>query len=338
MVIVEPLVKNISLPDLVTCNLILVEPASCREIISQVIISTTFEAGVTILLAIHSGKVKVDNILKPVKSPLNEPKISKTKLFPFKVHLVEATVSPLRLPGFPSPTINLFLPLESTRFSVFATSRSSSGSQNGSYRQEVVSQPKIVEVKSIVCYNCGEIIPADSKYCPYCSTSLYVTCPKCRHEYSSQYPACSQCGTNRNDYIEKQKELAEAERERKQRLEIIVSRIKEKQQQKEQTPEGREELRREKEVLDSYREKWSKERIEREKRMREAAEKAEKNRQERERIIEEEIQKRRQEREERVRKREKEAAEVQRETGCLYMLILAPFAVILLMCLGLLFS
>ena len=103
-----------------------------------------------------------------------------------------------------------------------ATSKSSSGSQNGSYRQEVVSQPKIVEVKSIVCYNCGEIIPADSKYCPHCSTSL-----------------------------------------------------KEKQQQKEQTPEGREELRREKDVLDSYREKWSKERIEREKRMREAAEKAE---------------------------------------------------------------
>lgn len=156
-----------------------------------------------------------------------------------------------------------------------ATSRSSSGSQNGSYRQEVVSQPKIVEVKSIVCYNCGEIIPADSKYCPHCSTSLYVTCPKCRHEYSSQYPACSKCGTNRNDYIEKQKELAEAERKRKQKLEINVSRIKEKQQQKEQTPEGREELRREKDVLDSYREKWSKERIEREKRMREAAEKAE---------------------------------------------------------------
>ncbi len=219
-----------------------------------------------------------------------------------------------------------------------ATSRSSSGSQNGSYRQEVVSQPKIVEVKSIVCYNCGEIIPADSKYCPHCSTSLYVTCPKCGHEYSSQYPACSKCGTNRNDYIEKQKELAEAERKRKQELEISVSRIKEKQLQKEQTPEGREELRREKEVLDSYRAKWSKERIEREKRMREAAEEAEKNRQERERIKEEEIQKRRQEREERVRKREKEAAEAQRETGCLYMLILAPFAVILLMCLGLLFS
>ena len=50
-----------------------------------------------------------------------------------------------------------------------ATSRSSSGSQNGSYRQEVVSQPKIVEVKSIVCYNCGEIIPR------YCSTVSYKT-------------------------------------------------------------------------------------------------------------------------------------------------------------------
>jgi valyl-tRNA synthetase len=223
-----------------------------------------------------------------------------------------------------------------------APSNSSANVESSSRRENphqiVDNEPKIVKVSSMICHACGEIIPADSKFCPHCSTSLYVTCPKCGHEYSSQYPACSKCGTNRNDYIEKQKELAEAERKRKQELEISVSRIKEKQLQKEQTPEGREELRREKEVLDSYRAKWSKERIEREKRMREAAEEAEKNRQERERIKEEEIQKRRQEREERVRKREKEAAEAQRKTGCLYMLILAPFAVILLMCLGLLFS
>lgn len=104
-----------------------------------------------------------------------------------------------------------------------ATSRSSSGSQNGSYRQEVVSQPKIVEVKSIVCYNCGEIIPADSKFCPHCSTSLYVTCPKCGHEYSSQYPACGQCGTNRKAFLEEKRRLEEwqreTERQRKQQEE-----------------------------------------------------------------------------------------------------------------------
>ena len=122
MVIFETLVKNISLPDLVTCTLIVIPLASLVETIRQFKISTTFEEGITILLATHSGKVKVDNILKPVKSPLNEPKISKTKLLPFKVHLLEATVKPVTLPGFPLPTINLFLPLESTMFSVFVAS------------------------------------------------------------------------------------------------------------------------------------------------------------------------------------------------------------------------
>jgi RNA polymerase subunit RPABC4/transcription elongation factor Spt4 len=28
----------------------------------------------------------------------------------------------------------------------------------------------------IACYACGEIIPADSKFCPYCSKELYVKC------------------------------------------------------------------------------------------------------------------------------------------------------------------
>ena len=54
----------------------------------------------------------------------------------------------------------------------------------------------------IACYACGEIIPADSKFCPYCSKRLYVTCPKCGHKYSSQFPACNQCGTNRIKFIE----------------------------------------------------------------------------------------------------------------------------------------
>lgn len=54
----------------------------------------------------------------------------------------------------------------------------------------------------IACYACGEIIPADSKFCPYCSKELFVTCPQCGHKYSSQFPACNMCGTNRGKYIE----------------------------------------------------------------------------------------------------------------------------------------
>ena len=74
-------------------------------------------------------------------------------------------------------------------------------------------EPRPVEDKNIICYNCGEVIPKDSKFCPYCSTNLYVTCPKCGKEYSSQFPACSECGTNRDEYNKWQAEKnAEYER------------------------------------------------------------------------------------------------------------------------------
>ena len=66
------------------------------------------------------------------------------------------------------------------------------------------------------CYACGKVIPADSKFCPVCSTELFVKCPKCGHEYSSQYPSCNQCGTNREQYLKEEKERQEqkAEEER----------------------------------------------------------------------------------------------------------------------------
>lgn len=69
--------------------------------------------------------------------------------------------------------------------------------------------------KTTVCYSCGEIIPSDSEYCPYCSKELYVACPKCGHHYSSQFPACNKCGTNRSQYYRK----LEAEKEEAKRLE-----------------------------------------------------------------------------------------------------------------------
>ena len=74
----------------------------------------------------------------------------------------------------------------------------------------------VVVEKTIICWACGEVIPADSKYCPLCSTELFVKCPKCGHEYSSQYPSCNQCGTNREQYLKEEKERQEqkAEEER----------------------------------------------------------------------------------------------------------------------------
>ena len=56
------------------------------------------------------------------------------------------------------------------------------------------------------CYKCNNVIPGDSKFCPYCQTELYVICPKCGVKYSSQYPICNQCGTNRQEYLKWQRE------------------------------------------------------------------------------------------------------------------------------------
>ena len=55
------------------------------------------------------------------------------------------------------------------------------------------------------CYKCNNVIPGDSKYCPYCQVELFTTCPKCGAKYSSQYPSCSRCGTNRQEYLRLQK-------------------------------------------------------------------------------------------------------------------------------------
>ena len=68
--------------------------------------------------------------------------------------------------------------------------------------------------KTTVCYACSEIIPLGSTFCPVCGKKLLVTCPNCGHEYSSQYPVCSKCGTNMSQYLEE-----ERERERKEKIE-----------------------------------------------------------------------------------------------------------------------
>ncbi len=70
--------------------------------------------------------------------------------------------------------------------------------------------------KTTVCYACSEIIPLGATYCPVCGKKLLVTCPKCGHEYSSLYPVCSKCGTNREEYNER-KRREEEERQRRQK-------------------------------------------------------------------------------------------------------------------------
>lgn len=84
--------------------------------------------------------------------------------------------------------------------------------------------------KTTVCYACSEIIPLGSTFCPICGKKLLVACPNCGHEYSSQYPVCSKCGTNREEYNER-KRREEEERQRREK-------------EWEQSPEGKAELER----------------------------------------------------------------------------------------------
>ena len=83
------------------------------------------------------------------------------------------------------------------------------GANTSHYNSSYNSSPK-----TMVCYACGEIIPINSEYCPYCRKKLYETCPNCGHEYSSQYLNCNQCGTNLKQYLKEEKEKERKRTER----------------------------------------------------------------------------------------------------------------------------
>lgn len=97
------------------------------------------------------------------------------------------------------------------------------GTNTSHYDSSYYSSPK-----TMVCFACGEIIPSDSEYCPYCRKKLYVKCPKCGNTYSSQFPACNKCGTNRNQYLKAEKEREQIKAKEQARLE----RLQRQQQQK----------------------------------------------------------------------------------------------------------
>lgn len=97
------------------------------------------------------------------------------------------------------------------------------------------------QAQMMFCYKCNQVIPANSAFCPWCQTELFVTCPKCGNKYSSQYPACNQCGTNREAYMQELKRL-EAKRLEEER--IRNERIKEQQRIDEEKRRERERLER----------------------------------------------------------------------------------------------
>ena len=91
--------------------------------------------------------------------------------------------------------------------------------------------------KTTVCYACSEIIPLNSTFCPVCGKKLLVTCPKCGHEYSSQFPVCSKCGTNREEYNERKRKEEEEKRAWEQspegKAELAEQKRKEEKEEKE---------------------------------------------------------------------------------------------------------
>ena len=81
--------------------------------------------------------------------------------------------------------------------------------------------PRIEDTPSMICWKCGEIIPNDSEYCPFCGGQLFVSCPKCGHRYSAQYPNCNKCGTNREQYLKQIKEQKEEEERQRKKEEDV---------------------------------------------------------------------------------------------------------------------
>ena len=105
-------------------------------------------------------------------------------------------------------------------------------SDTPSLASQIPQQPQMM-----FCYKCNNVIPSDSIFCPYCQIQLFIKCPKCGANYSSQYPACSKCGTNREEYRQMQRREAERkaaiERESRRQREIEERKILEAKEEKE---------------------------------------------------------------------------------------------------------
>ena len=82
--------------------------------------------------------------------------------------------------------------------------------------------PHIDTLSTSICWKCGEIIPRDSEYCPFCGEQLFVSCPKCGHRYSAQYPNCNKCGTNREQHLKRLKSRRKKKRDKGRRKKTYV--------------------------------------------------------------------------------------------------------------------
>ena len=122
-----------------------------------------------------------------------------------------------------------------------------------SIASQMQTQPQMM-----FCYKCNNVIPNNSKFCPYCQIKLFTECPKCGEKYSSQYPACNNCGTNREEFLQMQRREAERkaaiERESRRQREIEERKRLKAKEEKDRQEEikrwrAQESLRREQEFI-----------------------------------------------------------------------------------------
>lgn len=108
-----------------------------------------------------------------------------------------------------------------------------------SIASQMQTQPQMM-----FCYKCNNVIPGNSTFCPYCQINLFVECPKCGAKYSSQYPACNQCGTDRQEYLQLQKKEQERIERLKREERIRQDKLERERQEAEAERERQERLRR----------------------------------------------------------------------------------------------
>ena len=141
-----------------------------------------------------------------------------------------------------------------------------SAASNSVNNTQVFSEPSVCnETKGTgfsVCYACGEVIPADAKYCPKCAKKLYEICPKCGKTYSSQYTICQYCGTDRVKYIEEQQRIEKQKREEQDRLKRIRAMEAQREAQQRAAQEAEEHRLKLKQEQKEHREKIAREKAE----------------------------------------------------------------------------
>ena len=141
-----------------------------------------------------------------------------------------------------------------------------SAASNSANNTQVFSEPSVCnETKGTgfsVCYACGEVIPADAKYCPKCAKKLYEICPKCGKTYSSQYTICQYCGTDRIKYIEEQQRIEKQKREEQERQKRIRAMEAQREAQQRAAQEAEEHRLQLKQERKKHREKIAREKAE----------------------------------------------------------------------------